>query len=67
MKTRKHIRKHKHRTTRKHNRKLSRKYTMRGGSVLNAPNGSVVIDRDKGDKYSPFIAIDKEEAEREDF
>jgi len=42
-------------------------HVMTGGSVLNAPNGSVVIVRDKGDKYSPFIAIDKQEAEREDF
>jgi len=41
--------------------------TQRGGSVLNAPNGSVVIVRDKGDKYSPFIAIDKQEAEEADF
>ena len=63
MATRKYRRKH--RTTRKHTRKHTRKY--RGGSILNAPNGSVVIVRDKGDKYSPFIAIDKEEAEREDF
>jgi hypothetical protein len=49
----------------RHTRRCS--YYAKGGSVLNAPNGSVVIVRDKGDKYSPFIAIDKQEAEREDF
>lgn len=40
---------------------------LRGGSLLNAPNGSVVIVRDNGDKYSPFVAIDKQDAEKEDF
>ena len=40
----------------------------RGGSVLNAPNGSVVeVRMDKGDDYGPFVLMDKEDAEKADF
>lgn len=57
---------HKTRKTRR-SRRSRKTRKQRGGSVLNAPNGSVVIVRDKGDKYSPFVAIDKQEAEEADF
>jgi len=41
---------------------------QRGGSVLNAPNGSVVeVRMDKGDDYGPFVLMDKEDAEKADF
>jgi hypothetical protein len=68
----KHRRRHiKSRSSRSHRKiRKTRKQRVgkqRGGSVLNAPNGSVVIVRDKGDKYSPFVAIDKQEAEEADF
>jgi hypothetical protein len=40
---------------------------QRGGSKLNAPNGSIVNVRlEKGDDYQPFVQLFKEDAERED-
>jgi hypothetical protein len=40
---------------------------QRGGSILNAPNGSIVTVRlEKGDDYQPFVQLFKEDAERED-
>jgi hypothetical protein len=40
---------------------------QRGGSRLNAPNGSIVNVRlEKGDDYQPFVQLFKEDAERED-
>lgn len=55
-------------TTKKRLRHKSRKTrTQRGGSILNAPNGSIVNVRlEKGDDYQPFVQMFKEDAERED-
>lgn len=63
-----HTKKRKHAKKQQRLRSRTRRiHRQRGGSVLNAPNGSVVIVRDKGDKYSSFVAIDKQEAEAADF
>jgi hypothetical protein len=64
MRNRRNTKKRKQQRLRSRTRRIHR---QRGGSVLNAPNGSVVIVRDKGDKYSSFVAIDKQEAEAADF
>lgn len=58
----------KNRKTRKQQRQWLRlPHKQRGGSTLNAPNGSVVNVRlEKGDDYQPFVTLYKEDAERED-
>ena len=62
---RKHSTKRRRLKGRVHRRLKTRK--QRGGSKLNAPNGSIVNVRlEKGDDYQPFVQLFKEDAERED-
>ena len=62
----------KSRTQRRRNQKQRKTRRRRirkqkGGSRLNAPNGSIVSVRlEKGDDYQPFVFMDKKDAEKED-
>lgn len=39
---------------------------QRGGeSSVDMPLGSIVIERDAGDKYSPFFAVERDTARKE--
>jgi hypothetical protein len=49
------------RKTRHHRRQ--RQYG--GESSVDMPLGSIVIERDAGDKYSPFLAVERDTARRE--
>ena len=52
----------------KKNRKTRRQRRLRqygGESSVDMPLGSIVIERDAGDKYSPFLAVERDTARRE--
>ena len=60
-------RKTQHKSNRKQRKTRRRIRKQKGGSRLNAPNGSIVSVRlEKGDDYQPFVFMDKKDAERED-
>ena len=43
-----------------------RRQRQRGGeSSVDMPLGSIVIERDAGDKYSPFFAVERDTARKE--
>ena len=57
----------KRRTRRRTQQKRARRHTLRkrqrgGESSVDAPLGSIVIERDAGDEYSPFLAVERDTA-----
>jgi hypothetical protein len=60
----------KRRTRRRTQQKRARRHTLRkrqrgGESPDRPPVGSIVIQRDAGDKYSPFLAVERDTARAE--
>jgi len=56
------------RRTRRRQQKRTRRHRQQGGgdqSSVKMPIGSIVIERDSHDKYSPFLAVERDTARNE--
>ena len=54
------------RTRKTRRQRRQRRQRQRGGeSSVDMPLGSIVIERDAGDKYSPFFAVERDTARKE--
>ena len=62
-------RRQRQRRPRKHQKKTRRLSVRRkqhgGESSVDMPLGSIVIERDAGDQYSPFLAVERDTARNE--